>query len=512
MFTFQTLLMEYLRSVRFWVIVGVLATGAGIAYWLLERINLRRCGPGKYILKEPCPATGIDTLILTVYGRRDGNNLMEDTIQIEDGETLFKKQIKVPYVCNEILLSPTVVTPAEAEAFRKYLRCLGFVLKETCSCTDKLEKWWHPGPQHIYTIGVIKDPPPGSAAPSGDPLSLNYVIEIPPLENLVKADSTYFEKRNPEPGGVLGRNTVKIAVMDTGVDPAAAPKLLDGYLWKAGKVSPYQCSRQLAGTYGLNFYTPSLKMLEPLDEQGHGTHVTGIIIGVPGAKAGYQDGVPFQIITVKIIDDTSNSGTLFNAVCGLYYGLHQGAKVFNVSWGYLDTLRDKSYQIFEPFLKEARDSQAVVVAAMGNNSTYLNRKARFWPASFAENWENVISVGAVDANGRIADFSNWSTMPNMMSVVALGVEVVSLVPKKLQTCSWLKTPGSKICAGKCSGTSMAAPFVTRTVAVIKGKFPGIPAGLAKDRIVQWATQPFFGIYPLAAYRILNHNASILEFM
>jgi hypothetical protein len=177
--------------------------------------------------------------------------------------------------------------------------------------------------------------------------------------------------------------------------------------------------------------------------QGHGTHVAGTIaasnngIGVTGVA--HQARI--MAIRMGDVDDQgrfTNAGSLATAI---RYAVNNGANVINMSLGWTDSqeLRDA--------LAYAASRNVITVSAAGNSSL----SSPGTPAQYATQYG--LSVGAVDINRTIANFSNRAGSNSAMQhVVAPGVNIYST------------TPGNTY--GFSSGTSMAAPHVAGVVALM----------------------------------------------
>jgi subtilisin family serine protease len=185
----------------------------------------------------------------------------------------------------------------------------------------------------------------------------------------------------------------------------------------------------------------------PLDDNGHGTHTAGIIAAMGNNGVGVV-GVNWsaQVMLVKMLDG-SGSGSDVEAAAAIQYAANHGARVANASWGGqgTDTLVANA-------IASAATKNMVFVAAAGNSATNTD-SSPFWPASAGE--PNEISVGASQSNGTRAGFSNYGA--KTVSLFAPGVNVES---------TWLNHQYAYE-----SGTSMAAPYVTGTVALVAGLHP-----------------------------------------
>ena len=251
---------------------------------------------------------------------------------------------------------------------------------------------------------------------------------------------------------------VRVAVLDTGVDrkhPALAGRLLPGHDFVGDDSNPAE-----RGSVGDAGY-------------GHGTHVAGLIAMVaPRARI-----MPLRVLDA---DGIGNAWVLQEA---LLYAVDpdgdpstdDGAQVINMSLGSLSRTRlfdaisllvscstpdavDPAVDFSDPGYNEdkqrcARSKGAVVVAAAGNSAS---KKLREYPA--AEGAYGVLSVGASRSGRRLASFSNFGSW---VDLAAPGDRITSSVPKGLY--------------GTWSGTSMAAPMVAGTAALLRSAKPSLSA-------------------------------------
>ena len=141
---------------------------------------------------------------------------------------------------------------------------------------------------------------------------------------------------------------------------------------------------------------------DPLDGDGHGTHVSGTIAqrtnnGV--ACAGMAYGA--CIMAVKVLDD-SGSGSFADIAEGIYYAANNGAKVINMSLGINARYAVTNDPVMDPALEYAYSHGVTVVCAAGNDGW---RKNVSYPAIYP----TAIAVGATGFDNVRASYSNFGT-------------------------------------------------------------------------------------------------------
>jgi len=213
-----------------------------------------------------------------------------------------------------------------------------------------------------------------------------------------------------------------VAVIDTGLD-ATHPDL------SAGQV--------LAGV-SLVSGAPTAA-----DDNGHGTHVSGIIAATTDNAVGVRGVAPgVKILPIKALN-SNGSGTYSAVATAITIAVSQGAKVINMSLG--GTVPST---IFDAAVAAANAAGVTVVAAAGNNGTTGS------PASYPAATPGVIAVGAVNST---LDRAPFSTCGAYVDLSAPGVNILSTT-RGAGYASW-------------SGTSMATPFVAAAAAVIEAARP-----------------------------------------
>jgi Tol biopolymer transport system component/subtilisin family serine protease/flagellar hook assembly protein FlgD len=233
---------------------------------------------------------------------------------------------------------------------------------------------------------------------------------------------------------------VVVAVIDTGVDyshPELRGRVIKGY-----DFSDYDD--------------------EPLDEDGHGTHVAGIIAAAGNNNIGIA-GISSQsrILAIKIFPH----GTEVEAAQAIRYAADHASEVdvINMSWGIYESG-------YSPLLNDAIEYAArkgiVLVASAGNEGSDV---ANITPA----NHPDVIAVSASDENDNWCSFSNKG---EEIDVAAPGGgsgsfgEVFNVLSLKSEGLDSGFEP--YVVEGRylrAAGTSMSAPFVSGLAALIRSK-------------------------------------------
>jgi len=228
-----------------------------------------------------------------------------------------------------------------------------------------------------------------------------------------------------------GSSSTIVAIVDTGVD-LTHPEFA-GRFW----------TNPADGSHGYNFVANTNS---PQDDNGHGTHVAGIVAATGNDGVGVA-GVDWhaQIMALKFLDG-NGSGSTSAAISAIQFAADHGARVINASWG-----GGGGDPALASMINYAGSKGAVFVAAAGNSGTN-NDTSPFYPGSF--HLPNMLTVAAVDSSGALASFSNYG--PNSVDLAAPGVGILSTYPGGYAT---------------MSGTSMATPFVTGVVSLAAALYP-----------------------------------------
>jgi subtilisin family serine protease len=251
------------------------------------------------------------------------------------------------------------------------------------------------------------------------------------------ADQDAMARVRPPRGRGTKGGGATVAVLDTGID-ATHPELAavtrsDGFDFVDVDPDPSDVADGL--DQDLDGVTD--------EGAGHGTHVAGIVHYLaPNAL----------LLPVRVLDSEGN-GTMFSVAQGVEHAMTAGADVINLSLAF-----DGGSAVAEYAIREAHQAGAVVVASAGNGGTV---SATHFPADMPE----VIGVAALDSADLKAGFSNYGTI---VAVSAPGVGIVSTYLSQGYA-TW-------------SGTSMAAPFVSGTAALVIRLQPGWSPDEARARV------------------------------
>jgi subtilisin family serine protease len=303
-------------------------------------------------------------------------------------------------------------------------------------------------PNHIYTLQSE-----GKATPDDLPRTLWGLHNEGGLLRRKDADIDAPEAWTVATGS---RNGPLVAILDTGADYRHPD--LDANIWTnpgevAGDGLDNDGNGVIDDVHGYNAYADTG---DPMDGNGHGTHVAGTI-GAEGNNGIGVVGVNWEarMMPVKIFNDRGRT-TADAIIRGINYATFMGARVTNNSWGG----GEYSQAIYDAFAA----SPALHVVAAGNELSNNDRRPSY-PASY--DLDNILSVASSNAIDRLSYFSNYGKQSVDLAAPGSGIRSTYLRGRY----------------ARLSGTSMAAPHVTGALALLLSHEPGLSNAAARERLL-----------------------------
>lgn len=211
---------------------------------------------------------------------------------------------------------------------------------------------------------------------------------------------------------------IKVAIIDTGIDrthPDLASNFAGGYDYVNGDS-------------------------DPMDDNGHGTHVSGTVAAAADGALVEGVGPRARLYGVKVLN-ASGSGSYSNIIAALQWCVDNGMQIGSMSLG-----GSSGSSALQAACDAAYNGGVLLVAAAGNSGRPNGKGDTVgYPAKYA----SVIAVAATDSSDKRA---SWSSTGSTVELAAPGVSVVS----------------DRLGGGTTtmSGTSMACPHVTGTAALV----------------------------------------------
>lgn len=170
------------------------------------------------------------------------------------------------------------------------------------------------------------------------------------------------------------------------------------------------------------------KNMEPIDRNGHGTHVSSTIAASNNNKGMVGVAPKTKIMPVKVLSDRG-SGSVQSIVEGLYWAADRNIHFITMSLG-----SSASNPDIEKAIDYASDRGKIIFCAAGNSGPETD-------IMFPAKYRNTIAIGAIDENLKRTPFS---CSGDSLDFLAPGHNIMGCAPKNQYA--------------KMSGTSMSNPF------------------------------------------------------
>ncbi|HWA64679.1 MAG TPA: S8 family serine peptidase [Candidatus Paceibacterota bacterium] len=244
-----------------------------------------------------------------------------------------------------------------------------------------------------------------------------------------------------------GGDGVSVAILDTGAD-VAHPDLKNRIV-------------QCADFTGSKPFTDK----SCFDDNGHGTHVAGIIAADGGDDGSGIYGVaPEANLLIYKVCDASGACFADDVASAIQYAADQKANIILISVG-----SDSDIPMVDQAIKYAVDHGVLVIAAAGNDGPYDD------DLDFPAMNEHVVSVGALNKDTAIPDWSSRGNNTNSKKYIKEGGDIEFAAPGVSIESTWKDDNYAVL-----SGTSMAAAHVAGLAAKEWQTDAKDPAGETRD--------------------------------
>ncbi|MCW5552862.1 MAG: S8 family serine peptidase [Verrucomicrobiae bacterium] len=245
---------------------------------------------------------------------------------------------------------------------------------------------------------------------------------------------------------VRNASNVIVAIVDSGIRHTHED--LAANLW----------TNPLDGTHGFNALTGNH---DPWDDNGHGSHLAGIIGAVTDNAKGVA-GLAWRVrlMACKFLDAAGN-GFNSDAMASIEFARTNGAHIINLSWG-----GSEFSAIVSNVIWSARADGILFTAAAGNNAQNTD-VLPFYPASLA--LDNLVAVGASTRTDASWSFSNYGA--TNVALFAPGAAIYSTGFT------------NDFHYASRNGTSMAAAVVAGALALLREQHPQAPAPQLIERLL-----------------------------
>jgi hypothetical protein len=382
------------------------------------------------------------------------------------------------YVQDEIIVTyKGIPTPQRADQIKAALIAAGIdtstiTIRRCNSCGAYIELW-HAEDIHsvIHEEGIRGGTVSGGSQGVGEDslakYSLNYLQRLP--TDKLPSRREYKVGQSGQVDGA-GKDTILIAVLDTGVDTT---QIVNGnYVWKNKK------ERAVAGgDHDGNCYADDVSGWNFVDGNNniqdnnlnlHGTIVSQYIINEFLASPNNF----VQVMALKT-HDQNGSGDLFSSICAIHYAIDKGARIINASWGFY-YYQDDPHPYLDSLITTGLMQKGILfVTAAGNKIDQIDQQAKamyqsqhgvampdsllrnlefhnFYPACLSRPGNNVVTVTTTDGS-KISPTQNYASRYVDVGVKADTVDAAGMRFRLTFAASPLYISGSSFATAIATG-------------------------------------------------------------
>jgi thermitase len=309
---------------------------------------------------------------------------------------------------------------------------LALVRPRSGTATDALRKRLARHPDVAYAEPDFFQFASAAKTPNDPYYTLDYALVDSPDDHDIDAPTAWGTRTG----------CAKVAVLDTGIDTDHPDLVANVYKSedKPNNGKDDDKNGYVDDAYGYNAIAGKGS---GQDDNGHGTHVAGIVAS-RGNNANGNSGICWssKLVAVKFMN-SRGKGSTSDAIEGIEYAVKKGLKIINCSFG----SSSKSSALHDA-VDYAQSHNALLVVAAGNDGKNID-KSPVYPASYTDS--NILAVAASTSGDTLASFSNFGS--EAVDVAAPGDDIFSTY----------MGGGYKV----LSGTSMAAPYAAGLAAMLR---------------------------------------------
>jgi thermitase len=298
--------------------------------------------------------------------------------------------------------------------------------------TDRLRKRLARSPEVAYAEPDFFQFSSAPKTPDDPFYTLQYALVDSPDDHDIDAPNAWGTRSG----------CAKVAILDTGID-TDHPDLKSNVYKSEDKPNNGKDDDKngyVDDTYGYNAIKGKGS---GEDDNGHGTHVSGIVGGRGNNDVGVSGTCwSTKLLAVKFMN-SKGKGSTSDAIEGIDYAVKQGFKIINCSFG----SSSKSSSLHDA-VDYAQNHNTLLVVAAGNDGENID-KHPLYPASYTDS--NILAVAATTSSDGLASFSNFGS-----TAVDVGAPGDSIYSTYLGG-------GYRV----LSGTSMAAPYAAGVAALLR---------------------------------------------